>query len=283
MHIIETKDLSYSYDDGTQALKRLNISIARNKTTAIIGGNGSGKSTLFLHLNGILKPTSGMINYEGKPIVYNKKSLFDLRKNVGIVFQNPQEQLFSANVRKDIIFGMKNINLPDDEISKRLDEIMKRTGVIEFADKPTHALSYGQQKRVAIAGVLAMKPSLMILDEPTAGLDPEGVSDILKLIREIQETDGITVVLSTHEIDLISLYCDAVYVLSKGESVFFGTTEELWRNPELLRKHHLRLPRISHLMEILSKHDGWDVNLSAATIGEARKALKDYVGEIPEA
>ena len=150
---------------------------------------------------------------------------------------------------------------------------MERTGVSALRDKPTHALSFGQKKRVAIAGVLVMEPSVMILDEPTAGLDPQGVSDIMGLLGEIREKLGITIILATHDMDIIPLYCDQVYLLSGGRMAASGTPEEVFRHPELLRQNHLRLPRIAHLMEILSDRDGVEVSRGAATISAARQEI----------
>lgn len=279
MYILETKDLVYCYEDGSPALSGVNIGIKSGITTAVIGGNGSGKSTLFLNFNGVLRPTAGEVFFNGRPVKYGKNDLLSLREQVGIVFQNSEEQLFSANVRKDIAFGLKNMGLPDSEITDRMNYIIEKTGIEDIVDKPTHALSFGQKKRVAIAGILAMQPSVIIMDEPTAGLDPQGVSEILKLINEFRESYGITVVYSTHELDLIPLYSDEVYVMDGGKIYFHGTPEELWHRAGLLREHNLRLPRIAHLMEILKNKDNLDVDIGAATISKARENIKHLIGE----
>lgn len=274
MNIIETKELCYTYEDGTIALNSVSLNIEKGKTTGIIGGNGSGKSTLFLNLNGVLKPGGGSIIIEGAPIGYNKKELFSLKQKVGIVFQNSEEQLFSANVKNDISFGLRNMGLSEGEVNSRVKDVAQKTGVTEILGKPTHALSFGQKKRVAIAGVLAMKPSVIILDEPTAGLDPQGVSEILRLVELMKKEEGVTVIFSTHEIDLIPLYCNFVYVLDRGEVVFSGSPTKLWESPDILRKHNLRLPRIAHLMEVLRDKDGIYVDKSAATISRARETVR---------
>lgn len=274
MNILETKGLSYRYGDGTLALDGVDITIQKGSTTGIIGGNGSGKSTLFLNLNGVLKPAAGSIFLREKPVIYEKKALQELRAQVGIVFQNSDEQLFSANVKKDLAFGLRNLGFTAEETEERLASVIARTGIGEILEKPTHALSFGQKKRVAIAGVLAMQPSVVILDEPTAGLDPQGVSRILDLVEELKEDWGVTVVFSTHEIDLVPLYCDQVYLLDRGKVAFSGTPEELCGKPELLRAHHLRLPRISHLLEILKREDGISVDARAGTISKARAELR---------
>jgi cobalt/nickel transport system ATP-binding protein len=167
--------------------------------------------------------------------------------------------------------------LSREEIQARVDRVVRQTGIGHIIGKPTHALSFGQKKRVAIAGVLVMEPSVIILDEPTAGLDPQGVSEILSLLMEIREATGITVVISTHDIDLVPLYCENVIVLDQGSVIFSGTPERLFSEPELLRAHNLRLPRINHLMNILHNKDHLGVDIKASTISAARKSIKNLV------
>jgi cobalamin biosynthesis protein CbiD/energy-coupling factor transporter ATPase len=272
-HIIEVKDLQYQYEDGTQALAGVNLKIPKGKTTAFLGHNGAGKSTLFLNLNGILKPSGGKVFYRESLLDYSRKCLKELRKSVGIVFQDSDSQLFSASVFQDISFGPINMGLPEAEVRQRVEFAMKRTEILHLKDKAAHSLSFGQKKRVAIAGVLAMEPEIIILDEPTAGLDPHGVSEIMKLIRELQQELGLTVILSTHDIDMVPLYCDYAYLMDQGKVMLEGTPKEVFDHTEQLRKLNLRLPRIGHLMEILKKEDGFDFRDTAYTISEARKAL----------
>lgn len=275
-NILEVQDLHYKYADGTHALKGVNLGIKRGQTTAILGGNGAGKSTLFLNFNGILKPTSGQVRYDGRPVDYSRKGLMDLRRTVGLVFQDPDNQLFSASVFQDVSFGVMNLKLTEEETRRRVHTALKRTGISQLKDKPTHCLSFGQKKRAAVAGVLAMEPEVLVLDEPTAGLDPMGVAEIMKLLKEAQAQLGLSVVISTHDIDIVPLYCDYVYVMDKGEIMLQGTPKEVFAEAETLRKIHLRLSRIAHLMEILQKNDDFDFQDSAATISEARKVLKDW-------
>ena len=270
---IEVKDLTYAYPDGTPALQGVSFGAEQGEVTGILGSNGAGKSTLFLNLNGVLTPQGGQVLLDGEPVSYARRNLPDLRRRVGLVFQDPDDQLFSADVYRDISFGAVNLGLPETEVRRRVEDAMTRTGVSALRDKPTHALSYGQKKRVAIAGVLVMEPSVMILDEPTAGLDPQGVSDIMTLLRDIRKSLGVTIILATHDMDIVPLYCDRVYLLSGGRMVTHGTPEEVFRRPELLRENHLRLPRIAHLMEILRDRDGVDVNRGAATISAARQEI----------
>ena len=270
---IEVKDLAYAYPDGTPALQGVSFGAEQGEVTGILGSNGAGKSTLFLNLNGVLTPQGGQVLLDGEPVSYARRNLPELRRRVGLVFQDPDDQLFSADVYRDISFGAVNLGLPETEVRRRVEDAMTRTGVSALRDKPTHALSYGQKKRVAIAGVLVMEPSVMILDEPTAGLDPQGVSDIMTLLRDIRKSLGVTIILATHDMDIVPLYCDRVYLLSGGRMVTHGTPEEVFRRPELLRENHLRLPRIAHLMEILRDRDGVDVNRGAATISAARQEI----------
>jgi len=275
-NILETRDLHYTYADGTAALKGISIGIKKGKCTAVLGGNGAGKSTMFLNFNGIYKPSSGQVLFKGKPIDYSRKGLKELRSKVGIVFQDPDNQLFSASVFQDISFGVVNMKLPEEEARRRVNIAMERTGISHLKDRPTHCLSFGQKKRVAIAGVLAMEPEVLVLDEPTAGLDPIGVNELMKLLGQIQTTLGITVIISTHDIDIVPLYCDYVFVMNDGKIVLEGTPKQVFGEKEILRSINLRLPRIGHLMEILNDKDQFDLDDSANTISEARAALKDW-------
>lgn len=277
MNIIETKNLSYSYSDEKLALDQINIAIPKGKITAVLGGNGAGKSTLFLNLNGVLTPNSGEVFFDGRKVKYDKKGILEIRKRVGIVFQDPNDQLFSSSVRKDISFGAINMGLDREEVKSRVEQVIAQTGIGEYVDRPTHALSFGQKKRVAIAGVLVMKPDVIILDEPTAGLDPAGVSEILQLLINIKEETGVSVILATHEIDIVPIYCDYAYVMDHGKIVLEGSINDILLEPDKLREHSLRLPRIAHLMEILKNKDHLDVDQTAATISAARAAINKLI------
>jgi cobalt/nickel transport system ATP-binding protein len=275
-NILEARDLHYKYPDGTHALKGISLQVKRGQTTAVLGGNGAGKSTLFLSFNGILKPSGGKILFDGQQLDYSHKGLLALRSRVGIVFQDPDSQLFSASVVQDVSFGVMNMKLPEQQVREKVAVAMTRTGITHLKDKPTHCLSFGQKKRVAIAGVLAMEPDVLILDEPTAGLDPLGVSEIMKLLKQTQQTLGITVIIATHDIDMVPLYCDHAYVMHEGEMIMAGTPKEIFARKDVLRKVNLRLPRIGHLMEILEDKDDFHFNEQATTIKEARKVLKAW-------
>ena len=278
-YAMEAQGLYYTYEDGTVALDHISLRAEQGKITGILGANGAGKSTLFLNLNGVLTPKEGAVTVNGRRAVYDRKGIREIRRQVGIVFQDPDDQLFSADVYRDISFGGVNLGLPEEEVRRRVEAAMERTGVGALRDKPTHALSFGQKKRVAIAGVLVMEPSVMILDEPTAGLDPQGVSDIMHLLTELRDGLGMTILIATHDMDIVPLYCDYAYLLSGGRVILEGRPEELFAQPEELRKNHLRLPRIAHLMEILRERDGLDTTPTAATISAARREINRLLQE----
>ena len=274
---IETRELCYTYEDGTAALDHVSLKAERGRITGILGANGAGKSTLFLNLNGVLTPQSGEVLLDGVPVRRDRKGLIELRRRVGIVFQDPDDQLFSADVYRDVSFGAVNLGLPEAEVRRRVEDAMERTGVSHLRDKPTHALSFGQKKRAAIAGVLVMEPEVLILDEPTAGLDPQGVSGLLELLGQLRD-GGMAVLIATHDMDLVPLCCDDAYLLGGGRVLASGAPEELFRNPALLRENHLRLPRIAHLMDILRDRDGLEAG-PAATIGAARREILHLLKE----
>ena len=277
MKVIETKDITYQYPDGTKALEEVNFNVEEGKIVALLGPNGAGKSTLFLHFNGILRPSSGTIIIDGEPVSYNKKDLMRIRQKVGIVFQNPDDQLFAPTVLEDVAFGPMNMGLSKEEVEDRVKEALIRVGMEGFEKKPPHHLSGGQKKRVAIAGILAMKPKIMVLDEPTSGLDPKGASQILRLLYKLNK-EGITIVISTHDVDLVPLYASKVYIISEGKIIKEGTASEVFADVKTIRGANLRLPRIAHLMEILEKEDKLPFDKPyPLTIGGARKRiLKEF-------
>jgi cobalt/nickel transport system ATP-binding protein len=277
MKVIETKDITYEYPDGTKALDKVNFNVDEGKIVALLGPNGAGKSTLFLHFNGILSPSTGSVIIDGVTIEYNKKDLMQIRQKVGIVFQNPDDQLFAPTVLEDVAFGPMNMGLPKEEVEVRVKEALLRVGMEGFEKKPPHHLSGGQKKRVAIAGILAMKPKIMVLDEPTSGLDPKGASQILRLLYKLNN-EGITIVISTHDVDLVPLYASKVYIISEGKIIKEGTAREVFEDVKTIRGANLRLPRIAHLMEILEKEDKLPFDKPyPLTIGEARKRiLKEF-------
>ena len=242
-HILETKSVTYAYQDGTVALRDLTIAFPRNRRAAILGANGSGKSTLFLTLNGILKPASGRVLLADQPVRYDRAGLNDLRRRVGLVFQDPDSQLFAASVRQDISFGPINLGLSDTEVRARVGRAIADAQIEDLADRPTHLLSYGQKKRVAIAGVLAMDPEVIVADEPTAGLDPEMTARLLDLLNRLHDS-GRTIVISTHDLDLALAWADEAFVLLRGELLMQGRPEDILADAEQLRDARLRPPII---------------------------------------
>ncbi len=268
------ENLSHQYSDGTLALDGVSLSFARGERIALLGTNGSGKTTLLNHLNGILKPTSGNIYFENKPIAYDTKSLLNLRKRVGFVFQDPNDQLFASSVKQDVAFGPLNLGYTPEHVKQLVDEALATVGMTEFADKPPHFLSGGQKKRAALAGVLAMQPEVIIMDEPTSSLDPHATSDILHLMLRLNKENGITFVLATHDVDIVPLFANRLCILDKGKVVSEGTPKESFSNTELIRKVNLRSPRIAHLFEVLKKEDKLPIGEELPlTIGEARKEI----------
>jgi cobalt/nickel transport system ATP-binding protein len=241
--VLQTDHVTFAYQDGTVALRDLSLTIPRSRRVAILGANGSGKSTLFLTLNGILKPTRGRVLLGGEPVRYDRTGLNDLRHRVGLVFQDPDSQLFAASVRQDISFGPINLGLPDAEVRSRVDRAVADTQIEDLIDRPTHLLSYGQKKRVAIAGVLAMDPEVIVADEPTAGLDPEMTARLLDLLNRLHDS-GRTIVISTHDLELAYAWADVAYVLKRGEILSQGSCAHVFEDADLLRSARLVQPLI---------------------------------------
>jgi cobalt/nickel transport system ATP-binding protein len=269
MHLIETRDLCYKYPHSVKALDSINFIAPRNARIAVIGSNGAGKSTLFKHFNGILKPTSGSVLIRGEPIT--KTNVREVRKFVGIVFQNPDDQIFSPTVEQDVAFGPTNLGLDDETIHHRVHEALQITGIEDIADRVPHHLSGGEKKRVAIAGAIAMEPEVLVLDEPTAGLDPQGVRDLLTFINNLKKTSGMTVILSTHDVSLVPEIADYVYVMNKGRIVAQGTIAEVFVKTDLLKSVRLDVPVYPKLIRSLQDH-GIPVSM-AFTYEEAEKVF----------
>jgi len=248
--IIQTENMCYTYPDGTSALNDINLEINKGDRVAIIGSNGAGKSTLFLHFNGILKPTSGLIRIYGESFNYNKKDLMKIRQKVGIVFQNPDDQLFAPTVVEDVAFGPMNLGLPIEEVDKRVKESLAMVGMSGLEKKPPHHLSGGQKKRVAIAGILAMKPEIMVMDEPTTGLDPQGAKQIMSLLYELNR--DMSIIISSHDVEIITQFADKILILHEGKFIGQGSTEEIFNNPELVEKANLTIPKSAALLHLLN-------------------------------
>ncbi|OEH93129.1 energy-coupling factor ABC transporter ATP-binding protein [Bacillus solimangrovi] len=246
--IIEMKNISYQYPDGTKTLKNISLKIDHRKKIALLGNNGAGKSTLFLHLNGILKPTSGSLYFDGVPISYKRKEMKKLKQAVGLVLQDPDSQLFSSTVYEDIAFGPRNLGLSKEEVDQIVNQTMSDTETDQLKDKPPHLLSIGQKKRVAIAGVVAMQPQLIVLDEPTAGLDPYYVKRIIGVLDDLH-AQGKTILLSTHNVDLAFQWADEILIMNEGEIISQGLPETVFMNEEILNRSHLDKPWIVEVYE----------------------------------
>ncbi len=249
MNILETRRLEYQYPDGTRALRGVSVSLIKNKKIAFLGANGAGKSTLLLHFIGILRPSRGEVLFKGKALKYDRASLLSLRRCVGMVFQNPDDQLFAPTVAQDVSFGPKNLGMSGDEVRARVKRALKIAGIEELADKPPHLLSYGQKKRVAIAGVLAMDPEVLILDEPLAGLDPAGRRRFIEFLDELAKSKTIAV--ATHDVDFAYEWADYVYVLSHGRVLAEGEPGEVLQMKA--EKASLSAPKVLELYEALAE------------------------------
>lgn len=270
---ITLKNINYVYSPGTAyekcALKDINLEIEQGQFIGIIGHTGSGKSTLIQHLNGLMKATTGDILYDGKSIYQEGFDMKELRSNVGLVFQYPEHQLFEVDVLSDVCFGPKNKGLSPEECEKNAREALELVGFPEkYYNQSPFELSGGQKRRVAIAGVLAMKPKMLILDEPTAGLDPKGRDEILDQIEKLHKETGMTVVLVSHSMEDVARYVDRIIVMNKGEKMLDGEPSEVFRHYKELEQVGLAAPQVTYVMHDL-KERGFDLSPDATTIEEA--------------
>lgn len=239
--MLSTKNLCFSYEQGEEVLKNITLNFSAGKVSGLVGANGSGKSTLFMTLLGFLKPTSGMVCWNEKSISYKKDALYQLRQNVAIVFQEPDQQIFYTDIKSDIAFSLRNLGIDETEITKRVANALTLVDAHEFVDQPIQYLSFGQKKRVAIAGALVLNASCILLDEPTAGLDPKGREHIIEILQRLV-AEGKQVVVASHDIDLIYQVCDEVFVLEQGQLLVQGTKQEVFLQTELIKKAGLVQP-----------------------------------------
>ncbi len=252
--VLEVKNLTFSYEkDSPLVLKGVNLEIAEGSFTAVLGHNGSGKSTLAKHFNGILLPSGGTVYACGIDTADESK-LIDIRKNVGMVFQNPDNQLIATVVDEDVAFALENLGVPHDEMVRRVDEALDAVGMGEYKHHAPHRLSGGQKQRVAIAGIIAMKPRCIIMDEPTAMLDPKGRKEVMATIKRLRDENNVTVVLITHYMDEAVL-ADRVIVMDEGRVLVDGTPEYVFQNVGLLHSVSLDVPQAAELMYKLRAHD----------------------------
>ncbi|WP_062552432.1 energy-coupling factor transporter ATPase [Peptoniphilus phoceensis] len=282
MSLIEINNLTHIYSEGLpfekKAIDDLTLKIEENEFIGLIGHTGSGKSTFIQHLNGLLKPSSGEIIIDGTRVDKSGANLTDLRKKVGLVFQYPEYQLFEETIERDIAFGPGNLDITEEEVQRRVKSSMESVGLDyeTYKDKSPFELSGGLKRRVAIAGVLAMEPKVLILDEPTAGLDPRGRDEILSEIKEIHEKRKITVILVSHSMEDVAKIANRIIVFDKGSVFLDSNPREIFRNEDKLLSVGLGIPQITSLMRTLKKK-GLDINEDAITVEEAKESLIKYL------
>ncbi|MDU5470541.1 MAG: energy-coupling factor transporter ATPase [Peptoniphilus harei] len=282
MSLIEINNLTHIYSEGLpfekKAVDDISLKVEENEFIGLIGHTGSGKSTFIQHLNGLLKPSSGEIIIDGTRVDKSGANLTDLRKKVGLVFQYPEYQLFEETIERDIAFGPKNLDISEEEVQERVKSSMESVGLDyeTYKDKSPFELSGGLKRRVAIAGVLAMEPKVLILDEPTAGLDPRGRDEILSEIESIHEKRKMTVILVSHSMEDVAKIAERIVVLDKGKVFLDGEPRDIFREEDRLLGVGLGIPQITFLMRTLKKK-GLDINEDAITVEEAKESLKKYL------
>ena len=274
---LKLEDVTYTYSPGTayemHALEHINLEIPNGQFVGIIGHTGSGKSTLVQHLNGLIRPTLGRVLYNGEDIWKEGYPLRELRSHVGLVFQYPEHQLFETDVITDVCFGPKNQGLSPEECRKRAEEALDHVGFPkEMYEKSPFELSGGQKRRVAIAGVLAMRPDVLILDEPTAGLDPKGRDEILDSIKDLKEKTGITVILVSHSMEDVAKYVNRIMVMNDGVLMYDDTPKHIFAGYRELEQIGLAAPQVTYIMNDL-KNAGFAVDVNAITVEEARQSI----------
>lgn len=286
--IMKLKNVDYIYSQNTpfekKALDNINLSIQEGEFIGLIGHTGSGKSTLVQHLNGLIKPTSGEIHFKDIDILNKDTNMQEIRQKVGLVFQYPEYQLFEETIYKDIAFGPKNLGLSEEEVDRRVRKAMKLVGldIEELRDRSPFELSGGQKRRVAIAGVLAMEPELLILDEPTAGLDPKGRDEILSEIENLYKEGDLTIMLVSHSMEDIAELANRVLVMHKGKLVMDGETREIFSRTDELKSLGLGIPQIMSFMKNY-KALGHDVKDDILTVGEAKEEILNYLRRMSDA
>ncbi len=286
MPVIKTENLTYIYSEGTpfekKAVNNINIEIEKGELTGIIGHTGSGKSTLIQHFNGLLKPSSGKIYIDGTDIWESKEITRQTRFKVGLVFQYPEYQLFEDTIFKDISFGPKNMGLDEDEIKKRVFESADMAGIPRsMLDKSPFELSGGQKRRVAVAGVMAMNPEVLILDEPAAGLDPKGRDEIFNWIRDYHKNTNSTVLIVSHSMEDIAEYTDKLLVMNKSEVFCYDDTEKVFERADEISEIGLAVPQITRVFRELRKK-GFEFEKDAYTVKSAKELIMNYIKQKKE-
>lgn len=275
--ILKADELRFSYDDdNTHSLNGLSLDIKKGQKIAVMGANGSGKSTFFLCCTGILKPQSGKLFFHGKELTYGKKDLLDLRSKVGIVFQDPDNQLFCASVYQEISFGPLNLGISEEKVRKEVEDMIERLEITPFRHKPTHALSGGQKKQVSIADILVMHPEIIILDEPAAALDPRHTVMVNHIVNQMTK-DGITVLMATHDVNYAYEWADEVILFESGKVLMQGSPRQVFSDKEILKKTNLEPPMVLEFFESLCRKGILDDSLPAP---KNLRTLETYIEEI---
>lgn len=275
--ILKADELRFSYDDdNTHSLNGLSLEIKKGQKVAVMGANGSGKSTFFLCCTGILKPQSGKLFFHGKELTYGKKDLLDLRSKVGIVFQDPDNQLFCASVYQEISFGPLNLGISEEKVRKEVEDMIDRLEITPFRHKPTHALSGGQKKQVSIADILVMHPEIIILDEPAAALDPRHTVMVNHIVNQMTK-DGITVLMATHDVNYAYEWADEVILFESGKVLMQGSPRQVFSDKEILKKTNLEPPMVLEFFESLCRKGILDDSLPAP---KNLRTLETYIEEI---
>jgi len=262
---------NFKYPDGTVALADIHLKVTAGEFTGILGSNGSGKTTLLKIMDGLVKGYQGEVLLDGVNVL--RLHPRDIYRKVGLVFQNPDDQLFASTVFEDTAFGPRNMGCLEPEVRQRVESALASVDMAEFAGKGIHNLSYGQKKRVCIAGLLAMGHEILLLDEPTAGLDPMGEYRMMELLTRLNKEQGVTIVMATHSVDLVPIFLHQLHILSRGRLVRGGTPEEVFTAPDELQQVKLRLPHIAELIYKLKHEEGVPFTRIPLTIGEARREI----------
>jgi cobalt/nickel transport system ATP-binding protein len=267
---------SFRYPDGTTALSDILLDVMPGEFCGILGSNGSGKTTLLKLLDGMIKDFNGTVLLDGDDIC--RLSPRQIYSKVGLVFQNPDDQLFAHSVYEDVAFGPRNMGLDEEEVRRRIAEALEAVEMADLAAKDIHNLSYGQKKRVCIAGLLAMGHGILLLDEPTAGLDPMGEYRMMELLTRLNRESGVTIIMATHSVDLVPVFLSRLHILSRGRVVRSGTPEEVFSNRDDLAGVKLRLPYIAELIHQLKTDDKFPFKRIPLTVGEARRDILEAFG-----
>lgn len=270
--LLEFEKVDYTYSGSPQpAVQSLTLRIPAGKRCALIGHNGCGKTTLFLLANGLYKPQRGVVRWQGSPLRYDRASLMDLRQKVGLVFQDPEQQLVASTVEEDISYGLCNLGLPDAEVTQKVGDAIANFNLTELAARPVHHLSLGQKKRVSLADVMVLQPKLLLLDEPTAYLDQLHTRDLMAKLRQIQAT-GTTIVMATHDLNLAYCWADWIFILNQGQLVLEGTPQDVFAQRETLEQLHLGVPLV---FDVLDK-------VAEALSKDSQQAEYQVMDSIPE-